>query len=291
MLKMINLSINIFFWIFLFLAIFFLVIGLYARNYGRREEPSETLETSKKESFYEKIKGKLGGKIKRPKISLGWIIVTIILMVLGINYIYSNYIATTVYTFNSTNSLSSNWQINSGSNNLKVENGCLIIEGQTSMTLKGSENMHWSEIKVTPCDDRELNNVFVRAGNLVFQYYFGPPPDTNYAWDKGSTYHVGAISTSAGTKVSVFFPSTGNVKRNNKPRFLLIERGAVIMPNYKMSAVGSGTFDSVTLADAYYSETAGKGRINIETINSQRIKKIEVTEGLLIRIKETIGWV
>lgn len=207
----------------------------------------------------------------------------VILLVVMVVLLWNSFFTTT-HTFTTKENFPNNWQINSGSENVKVENNCLVISGPAEMALRGSENMDATEVVLVPCD-KELNDVTVGIGDLDFRYYYGEPPDTNYDWDKGVIYHIGAIITAGGTEISAFLPITENLKMDNKPRSLLIERGSIIGPDYKMMARGSGGFfDSIILTKAYYSKKAGKGVIKIKTDNEQRIRSLTVTEGLLAKI-------
>jgi hypothetical protein len=198
-------------------------------------------------------------------------------------------IFSTTYTFTDKESLSNNWDVNYGGENLKIENGCLVIEGPVELTLKASEKFHWSEIKVTPCDNEarnRLDGLDITAGNLQFRYSIGPAP--YYKTNLGSIFHVGSIKTKEGTEVGTFFPTVGNLKRGNEAFPLVVVRGG-IKHNYRFYAKDG--FSKISLAYAGSEEKSGSGKISIKTNSIKRIKKVEVTEDLLISAKGMLGWV
>lgn len=268
--------------------VFLLLAGwiIYHTQIKPRQQAKAQIDT-KKENFFTRISGKIkayGGKIKikKPELGLGHWIVIIIVVFVGVNYVWDNGLLgigghTTTITFPSQESLTNNLQI---TGNVKVENGCMMVRGPATIKIKNSENMKWTDINIVPCGDREFNELVVRAGTMSFESYIGPPPppfDANPQFN-GFEYYVGIMTNSAGERFGSFLPITNNVKVNDIAYTLEIQRGAIITENYKMFA-DNGFSGSIVLTTGRSVDNAD-GVIQLEIFKPQGIKIMVVREGL-----------
>lgn len=157
------------------------------------------MSVTKKENFFTKFYKNLGGKIKRPKITLGLIVLLIIIILVAFGVGYTVYRNTDIarhmtFSFNSSASLSNYWTIESG--NWRVENGCLIGSGK--LKLKNPNALAgWIRVEVVPpnigdpCGSKTLDGMTIQIGDILYPYKISSvPPDKRISQGK---YHVGGM--------------------------------------------------------------------------------------------------
>lgn len=237
-------------------------------------------------SHYGSLKGKLGGAYKlRSKINIKKTVLLMIVLVLALMYLGWDSYHTETYTFPKNDSLTNYFSIDSGNENVRADAacGCLIFSGPAKFTLKGTENMHVSQVIITPAEGSdELAGVHIIMGQMDASYYKGK--SSNSHADPEATYRIGVI-----TPGGVFYPATGNEVSDDNilVRPIVLQRGSVFTSNYYFLA-GTSILDWIILSQARESDEKGNGPISIEVKESKniKIKEIAVKEGLLLRIKE-----
>lgn len=165
------------------IILFFVLLGIYYRFLNGKV----ALPVSAKTAL-----GKLGGKIKLPKLSIWWMIIALLVLAIGA-YFYLGNTPGATYTFSSTSNLTNNWEFVPGT--WTVQNGCLVGSGEIQLKNEGMTK-GWSRVEIVPptfgdpCGAQNLNGLTIQIGDIIYPYEIGRAPEKRV---QQGQYHVGGM--------------------------------------------------------------------------------------------------